>query len=246
LERPAETITNLQGKVIPSLRDYLKKIDGKLTLDRTYIRKKLRYNNIAIMDIVRNLGFTAIQEHRENCVQLFLGVMYFSEICSIDGTSIRAGMTTGHNNNEEYVITLKKAIQHRPNSRSWELWTRAKTSITSDGTALNEPLGDWTAYHSKSGQWNAYQHNRLVYQSSVQDGVRKWKQYKRQGSLIMAQDTIEEKDFNPSEGIPISIQTYPGRLTTRSLPCKVLEESMVPQNAGTASSNHNRLGYGHC
>jgi hypothetical protein len=101
LERPAESITYLQGKVILSLREYLSKIDGKLKLDKTYIRKKLRTNDSAIMDIVRQVGFTAVQEYRINCVRLFLGVMYFSKICSIDGTTIRDGITTGHNNNGE-------------------------------------------------------------------------------------------------------------------------------------------------
>jgi hypothetical protein len=91
---------------------YLFKIDGRLKLDKTYIRKKLRANDITIMDTVRQVGFTEVQEHRFNCVRLFLGVMYFSEICTIDRTTIRDGITTGHNNNEEYILTLKKAIQH--------------------------------------------------------------------------------------------------------------------------------------
>jgi hypothetical protein len=91
----------LTRKVIPSLQEYLKKIDGKLTLDKTYIRnKKLRNNNIAIMDVVRKLGFTAIQERRINCVRLYIGVMYFSEICSIDGTKIQQGMTIGKDDSE--------------------------------------------------------------------------------------------------------------------------------------------------
>jgi hypothetical protein len=128
LENPAEPITYLQGKVISLLREYLTKIDGKLTLDRTYIRKKLQTNDSAIMDIVRKLGFTAVQEHRINCVRLFLGVMYLSEICSIDGTNLRYGISTGDNNHEEYIVTLKKTI------------LQAITSITSDGTVLKESL----------------------------------------------------------------------------------------------------------
>jgi hypothetical protein len=107
LEQPEESITYLQGKVIPFLREYLSKINGKLKLDKTYVRKKLRANNIAKMDIVRQVGI--------NCVRLFLGVMYLSKKCTIDGTTIRDDITTGQNNNEEYILTLKKEIQHRPN-----------------------------------------------------------------------------------------------------------------------------------
>jgi hypothetical protein len=78
---------------------------------------KLRTNDSAIMDVVQKLGFTAVQEHQINCVRLFLGVMYFSEICSIDGTNLRYGITTGDNNHEEYNASLKKAIQHHHNTK---------------------------------------------------------------------------------------------------------------------------------
>jgi hypothetical protein len=233
LEQPEEPITYLQGKVIPSLREYLSKIDGKLKLDKTYIRKKLRANDIAIMDIVRQAGFTEVQEHRINCVRLFLGVMYFSEICTIDGTTIRDGITTGNNDNEEYILTLKKAIQHRPNTRSWNLWTQAITSITSDGKVLQESLGDWTTNHSTSGRWNAYQHNNSVYQSvRHENGDRKWRKYKRRGSLIRQHTMIDDTAFDPSIGIPINIKTYPGRFTTRSLPCRVIVDIHKPKQYG--------------
>jgi hypothetical protein len=169
------------------------------------------------MDIVRQVGFTAVQEHRINCVRLFLGVMYFSKICSIDGTTIRDGITTGHNNNNEYILTLKKAIQHRPNTRSWNLWSQAITSITSsDCKVLKESLRDWTTSHSRSGRWNAYQHNRSVYQSVLQEnGDRKWRKYKQRGSLIMPHTMIKDTEFDPSTGIPINIKTYPDSFTTR-------------------------------
>ena len=233
LEQPDEEISYLQGKVIPSLRKYLSKIDGKLTLDRTYIRKKLRTSDIAIMDIVRQGEFTAVQEHRINCVRLFLGVMYFSEICSIDGMNIRDGITTGKNETEEYVVSLKKARQHLPNTRSWNLWKQAITSVTIDGTALKEPLGDWTIHHSKSGQWKTYQRNRMVYESVLQeDGIRKWKQYKRRGSLLMPHTTIDRNEFDPATGIPVSIRAYPGRFTTRSLPCKVVTDAKTRRQYG--------------
>jgi hypothetical protein len=104
------------------------------------------------MDIVKQAGSTEVEEHRINCVRLFLGVMYFSEICTIDGTTIRDCITTGHNDSEEYILTLKKAIQHLPNTRSWNLCTQAITSITSDGKVLQELLGGWTTSHSTSGR----------------------------------------------------------------------------------------------
>jgi hypothetical protein len=122
------------------------------------------------MDIVRQVGFTAGQEHQINCVRLFLGVMFFSEICSINGTTLQDGITTGHNNNEGYILTLKKAIQYRPNTQSWKLWTQAITSIISDGKELKDSLGDWTTNHSRSRQWNAYQRNQSYKKMEIGNG----------------------------------------------------------------------------
>ena len=124
-----------------SLRNYLAEIDGCLHLDKTYIRHKLRTNDKAIMDIVRSKGLTTVQEHRINCVRMYLGVMYVSEISTIDGNSLREGMIDGSHNTDEYIIKLTKPRQIRPNTYSWLLWKRVLDSITSIGRQLKESLG---------------------------------------------------------------------------------------------------------
>jgi hypothetical protein len=43
------------------------------------------------------------------------------EILGLKTRTLRNGITTGQNSHEEYIVTLKKAIQHLPNTRSWIL-----------------------------------------------------------------------------------------------------------------------------
>jgi hypothetical protein len=43
---------------------------------------------------------------------------------------------------------------------------------------------------------------------------------------------IEDTEFEPSTGIPITIKTYPGSFTARSLPCKVIVEKNKPKQYG--------------
>jgi hypothetical protein len=51
-------------------------------------------------------------------------------------------------------------------------------------------------------------------------------------SLLMPHDLIDHKDFEPSTGVPIEVKTYPGGLTTRSLPCKVILDKTAQKQYG--------------
>jgi hypothetical protein len=64
------------------------------------------------------------------------------------------------------------------------------------------------------------------------NGDRKWRKYKRRGSLIRQHTMIDDTAFDPSIGIPINIKTYPGRFTTRSLPCRVIVDIHKPKQFG--------------
>jgi hypothetical protein len=104
------------------------------------------------MDKAITIYFTTIQLERINCVRMFLGVMYTSEICTIDGVSIRPGILKGSHETNDYMITLTTPKQTKPNRRSWELWARLITDFTMDGKQLKQQLGKWTSDHSTSGR----------------------------------------------------------------------------------------------
>ena len=109
--------------------------------------------------------FTDTQRKRINCVRMYLGVNWISELATIDGRYIikNIGEPTCK---LHYCVTLMKPFAKRPNARSWALFEMVIDSFTTDkfGT-LETELGNWTLDHSACGRWNAYKdENNLVYE----------------------------------------------------------------------------------
>jgi len=209
LEQPEQELDYVKGKVIPATRKYLKEIDAKIHLDNTFIRPILRANDKCIMDNVIKMELTAIQRERINCVRMYLGVMYISEICNTAGTSIRPGIDDGTHDTTLYHTTLTKPNQTRPNSGSWKLWQDAINTFTHDGTTLIIPLGEFTRNHSKYGRWNSYVLNtnqEIVYRYRFNENESHdyWEEYERFGTELRLQNEIDINDFDPINGTPTS------------------------------------------
>jgi hypothetical protein len=108
------------------------------------------------MERVTELEFTQNQRERINCVQMYLGVMYLSEICNMSGSELQARTENDTHDKDVYNVTTQKPKQNKPNSYSWKFWTRTIQSFTTDEKKLKSKLGPWTGNHSRSGRWNAY------------------------------------------------------------------------------------------
>jgi predicted oxidoreductase len=80
LEYPDRKLDYISGRVIQGVRTNLNKIDGTIVLHNKYIRTKLRVNDKSIIERVSELELTQNQQERINCVRMYLGVMYLSEI----------------------------------------------------------------------------------------------------------------------------------------------------------------------
>lgn len=103
------------------------------------------------------LRFTPVQQREINCINLYLGVTYLSEISTIDGQSLIKGINDG---NEEYMQlknVLAQLVQPKANAQSWVLWDIHLQSYTYTNILdLQALLGACTSDHSTSGCWNAY------------------------------------------------------------------------------------------
>ena len=62
---------------------------------------------------------TINQKEKINCVRMYLGVNYVSEICTTDGTSFVPGVLEGDKCQLNYQTTLTKPNQERPGEYSW-------------------------------------------------------------------------------------------------------------------------------
>jgi hypothetical protein len=152
LEKTDVGLDYVKGNVIPATRKYLKDIGGKIHINNKYRRTKLRTEDECIMEKAIEMNLTTNQMERINCVRMYLGVMYMSEICNEEGTAIREGYEDSTNRQETYKITLTIPKQKKPNTSSWKLWWKVLQSFTTgDSKRLTKGLGECTESHSKSG-----------------------------------------------------------------------------------------------
>ena len=117
-----KTNTNLsyvKGQTTVATRQYLDEVRAKIRLDITYVQHHLRKFDVAIMEQAQTMALTTIQMERINCVRMYLGVEYISEICNTSGDGFVVGIMTGQTRNLEYKTTTTKPYQIKPNTRSW-------------------------------------------------------------------------------------------------------------------------------
>jgi hypothetical protein len=106
LEHPDCRLYYISGREIEGVRTYLKEIDGKVVLYNKYIRTKLRVNDRSIMERVTELALTQKQQERINCVRMYLGVMYLSEICNMSGRELQTGIENNTHDKNVYIVRL--------------------------------------------------------------------------------------------------------------------------------------------
>ena len=212
LEQTETNIEYVDGKVIPAMRKYLHDIGGSIVLHNTMIRPKLRQHDASIMERAIGMEFTAIQMRRINSVRMYLGIMYLSEICNIEGDSLIKGIDNNTHNQEYYNTHLQKPKQSKPNTRSWTLWKRVIESFTKDNTKLKIHLGKWSTKHSNAGIWKSYMtiDKTIVYNLTEDiNKTKSWEKYTRHGTqLRLIEERINFTEFKPANGIPIQIRNF--------------------------------------
>ena len=70
---------------------HLEECHEKIYLDVTYVQHPLCQKDVAIMDLVNNQTtqkMTTNQNEKLNCVQMYLGVQYVSQICAVDENNV--------------------------------------------------------------------------------------------------------------------------------------------------------------
>ena len=90
LLRTKQNLSYVNSRKILETRRYLHKCHGIIHLDTTYVQHQRREKNIAIMHLVNTqttYKVTINQKEKINCVRMYLGVTWVSEICTTDGSS---------------------------------------------------------------------------------------------------------------------------------------------------------------
>ena len=111
----------IKERTILSVRNHLKECNGKIHFDTTYVQHPLRENDVSIMDLVNTQTIHKVninQKEKINCVRMFLGVQYVSQISTVDGTNFLPGILEGDDSQLFYQTTLTKPHQERPRNHS--------------------------------------------------------------------------------------------------------------------------------
>ena len=80
-------------------------------LNKTYVQHPKRINDVSIMHLVNTKTMRKVtmnQKEKINCVQMYLGVQYVSEISTIDRASFVLGILEGDNYQLNYQTALTK------------------------------------------------------------------------------------------------------------------------------------------
>ena len=91
LTNTSQDLSYVKGRTILSVRKHLEECQAKLHLDSTYVQHPLCQKDVAIMDLVNTqttYKMTMNQKEKLNCVRMYLGVQYVSQISTVDGTNI--------------------------------------------------------------------------------------------------------------------------------------------------------------
>ena len=163
-----------------------------------------------------NRKFTINWKERINCVRMYLGVNYVSEICTTDGTSFVPGILEGDENYQlNYQTTLTKPNQEKPGEHSWMLWRRILKILTSAPTTktkkLKQRIGKLTNTHSKSDQWLSYQDRNGKFNAREFRKDTEWEIYEHtnRGTQLTCIDTT--KEYQPTKySTPVRIHTSAG------------------------------------
>ena len=112
--------------------------------------------------------FTTQELKQINLVCLYYKVIYLSELCNLQGTSLDSQYLYGK---KPTHYTPNQSILHqpKPGTSSFKLWRRL-LKYYSLHTTLKRPLGDWTSNHSSRGCWKSYycMHQQLIFRLTTE------------------------------------------------------------------------------
>ena len=114
----------MKGRTILSTRKFFNEYNEVIHLSKKYGQHPKQVNNIAVIHLV-NIQTThkviMNQKEKINCVKMYLGVQYVSEISTINGASFVPGILDRDNYQLNYQTTLTKPHQEKPANHSWLL-----------------------------------------------------------------------------------------------------------------------------
>jgi hypothetical protein len=189
---------------IPSIRDFLLHIDGRIVNASQGIRT-YRENDQLIMDIESLTTMTRKEQILINRCRLALQVECISDITDMDGKMINKAWLSLRATKPSYSIK-SWPLQGDPGKEAWSIWQRfLSTSLTRQQWELRQPLGRWIARNeSRVYRSNLAQHEGTLWRRvQTKWNVHKQISHGRRGYVFSSQFTMSEAE--PEDLIPIDV-----------------------------------------
>ena len=108
LSNTSHDLSHVKGRTIIATRKYLDKCHRIIHLDTIYVCHPTQENDVSIMHLVNTQTKckVTVNQKKINCVKMFLGVNYISEICTVDNTSFVPGILEGDDYQLNYQTIL--------------------------------------------------------------------------------------------------------------------------------------------
>ena len=137
LMKTKQGLSYVKGRTILKTWRYLYKSYGVIHLDTTYIQHPKRENDVLIMHLINtqtNHKVNTNQKEKINCVLMYLGVNWVSEICTTYRAIFVPGILESNECQLNYQTIPTKPHQVKPGGHSWKLWKRILKLLTSAPT----------------------------------------------------------------------------------------------------------------
>lgn len=156
LASPSLHLPHLEGRLIPSMRQFLHRIHGAIEVDRPCVPEIQRVDDRYLMNMALECGrFSDPQICLINFCRLYLQVVTLSDIVLADGHVIDPAIQSGTLSLLSSSTRWLHVNQRRPDKPTWSVW---KAFLRILSVYLDDhPLGAWLASPSKLRRsWPVY------------------------------------------------------------------------------------------
>ena len=182
------------------MRNYLIKIKATIEIQPNFVPQPLSQNDKRIMEKASEIQLTQKQITRLNCVRMYLGITWLSEICTLNGKCIQPHILQHKRDETEYTPKKDKPYQPKSNTQSWKILKRLISEITETNNRTltsKHKLHHWRKHQSSSGIWNAYMNQNGTI-SWIQTKNNKWNQCYTHGTQLRKKNMTTTSLLRPT------------------------------------------------
>ena len=156
LEHPDIELPWLEGRLINSMRTFMKKTKCSIEVDNPFVPARQRVNDEYLMDIARHWdGLTSKERELVNYCRLYLQAVTVSDITLACGRRLDPAFVCGSASISSSQTKWLHINQDRPDNKTWKVWMKFMKHVQNQ--LKRKPLGKWLLPSDElRRQWPVY------------------------------------------------------------------------------------------